>query len=194
MKGNLMHEFLSLFERVLDSVTFQIGHVISRMSGTRFSVARCTCHSPLQLAYVFGDPQREEWMHVDGTYAEMRHVHIERESEDCDGRYSRGRIMTIPSVRPDALFPEWLHPMCRDKTEPDFDDLWRYVLAHIPPHDAYSESEEATIKVTQGRVVWNKRTDEGGEWGEAYVCPDAWCADDEHYSYFRDHTAEAAGY
>lgn len=139
----------------------------------------------------FGGDHAGEWGHIDDEmYAEMRHVHIESDSSDCDGQYEHGTVYVIGSIRAEALFPTYMHSSS-GKTEPDFHDLWTYVIRH-EPRGAYSEFEATEIRLTTKRVEWSCRTEEGGESGAAWVCDDHTC--DREARHYRDRTAERAGY
>lgn len=119
-----------------------------------------------------------EWGHDDdNTFADMRHIHIDTQSRDCDGRYDRSHIHTPGKP--------W-----RDDDPGDFQQLWRTTAHWTLPIGHWHEAAE--IKVEEGRISWWLRTDEGGESGVMVACEQDHCAHDA--ATFRDHTAEAAGY
>lgn len=166
-------------------------NLFALLAGVQVTDGLCCCCPEPRLSVLFG-PTTEEWMHVDDeTYAEMRHVHVDSSSRDCDGLYDRGDVYRIPSIRPEALRPAYLGG------EPSFDDLWMYLLRH-EPRMAPGLRLQILGDFTDGRgavgtvATWNCPTDEGGEGGDMRVCDDPYCAHDERT--FRDHTAEAAGY
>lgn len=155
----------------------------------RAEVGSCTCGHDPRDAYRFS--AKDEWAHVDDdTYAEMRHVHVASMSRDCDGWYERSSTLTIGSVIPAALRPEWRRRSPTDDLVA-FYDLWTYVARNMPPL-AHGDDQKTTIEITSNVVRWSRNTDEGGESGEAYVCDDPGCAHDDATQ--RDHTAERAGY
>lgn len=167
-----------------DSLARQAAFMFGALAGQATATGLCTCCTEPRLAFRYGD-EREEWGHIDDQhFAEMRHIHVDSSSRDCDGRYDHGHVVRLNSMRPEALRPEYLGG------EPRFFDLVSYVFRN----EAAIWSGRSTIEVDtdEGWMRWSTATDEGGAAGEARVCGDPWCAYDE--SRFRDHTAERAGY
>lgn len=160
-------------------------------TNTRVQFAECFCCPEQRDTYRFGG-NREEWAHLDDDqFADMRHVHVESAATDCDGRYSHGHVLTIWSIREDVLLPDYLRSEYR--TKPDFDDLWSYVTSHVGPRHSYGEEYGPVgIEIHHDRMSWSRKTDEGGEWGEALICGDWFC--DAAERLYVDHTAERAGY
>ncbi len=160
--------------------------LVSLITGTPVHFGICTCCAEPLPAFVFGERDREEWAHsTNGHYAEMRHVHVDGSSSDCDGRYSQDVTYRIPDIAVEALVP-WY----RRENAPDFDDLWSYLSKNLPS-GAYGD-EVLSIQVTSTTVEWGKRTDEGHSGGYAAVCHDPDCAHRGHSQ--RDYRAESMGY
>lgn len=143
-----------------------------------YAVGRCTCCETIgphgaraaRYAYRIG-AAGEEWGHVDDhDFAEIRHVHTGGAQRDCDGTWPFEHVLRIPSIVPDALRPAYLGG------DPDFHDLWTYVVRHEP---SSCSGYELTIKVTDTRLDWHTQTDEGWHGGEAYVCSEPYCAHDD---------------
>lgn len=104
------------------------------------------------------------------------HAHVESESADCDGRYSRNYTY-VPDV--------WLS---------ECDDFIAYVLMMT----VSTTSEDGTLKVTQDpesdapMFEWSESTEEGFSATVTTFCVKPECADAPATQ--RDHSAEAAGY
>lgn len=166
------------------SLARQAVFLFGAIAGIEASTGLCTCCETPRLAFRYGG-DREEWGHIDDQhFAEMRHIHVDSSSRDCDGRYDRGHVFRLNTMRPEALRPEYLGG------EPTFHDLVSYVFRYEAP--IFSGRSIIEVDTDEGWVRWSTATDEGGEAGEGRVCGDPWCAYDE--SHFRDHTAEQAGY
>ncbi len=163
--------------------------LVSLLTGTPVHFGICTCCAEPLPAFLFGTIGRDEWAHsTNGHYAEMRHIHVDGTSSDCDGNYSRTNVLRIPSIIAGALVPEYLRSHLW--TAPDFSDLWNFVIRHEPP--LYGHGDPCTVELTEDCVRWSRRTDEGGESGEAHVCHDPDCAHEART--YRDHRAESMGY
>lgn len=172
------------------SLARQAVFMFGAMAGIEAHTGMCTCCETPRLSFRYGD-EREEWGHIDDQhYAEMRHIHVDASSRDCDGRYDHGRVYRLNSgIAKWALRPSRAMQGAENE-EPTWHDLVSYVFRH----EASIWSGRATIEVDteEGWMRWSTVTDEGGEGGEARVCADPHCAYDRDH--FRDHSAERMGY
>lgn len=173
-----------------DELARQFVHLVGALTGTPAAVGHCTCCAEPRLAYRFGG-EREEWGHVDDDhFAEMRHIHVDGSSSDCDGRYSHGHVYRLNSgIAPWALRPSRALKGCEDE-EPTWHDLVTYVFQTTA--SIWSGRTTIEIDTDAGTMRYSTVTDEGGAGGEARVCADPGCAYDDDL--FRDHTAERMGY
>lgn len=109
------------------------------------------------------------------------HAHFECYSVDCDGPQSRGYVMAMTEEE-----------VTSDSGDLDFH--YRVVNAVV---NTYALFIEGSLKVTNEedngiRLVWSEATEEGGRSVEALICDDGACEDTP--AWYRDHSAEAAGY
>lgn len=146
----------------------------------------CTCcPTPRAIMPWADDPS--QWVHIDTQdEAEVRHVHHDSQSVDCDGTYLGNATMRIWTLNWEHIDPR---KTAIGGDKPTFDDFWRVVAGLAMPQHA----ESASVRITGGeRIEVHENTDEGGSSTEYRVCRDPWCAFDE--AEMRDLTAEAAGY
>ena len=111
-------------------------------------------------------------MNNDTATAANLHAHIETESQDCDSRYSQGRVAEMTTEEKGETFSDLV-----------FKD--RVITGIISVHGY------GTMTVTPEKVTWNESTEEGYRWAEVTWCNDT-CSG--LASWQRDHAAEAAGY
>ena len=113
-----------------------------------------------------------EDMNNDTATANNLHAHVETESQDCDSRYTGGRVDEMTTEEVNEEFPEMVF---KDRVVADIIFLHGY----------------GTLTVTPEKVTWNESTEEGYRWVEV-----TWCRDNCSglVSWHRDHAAEAAGY
>lgn len=110
------------------------------------------------------------------------HAHVESESADCDGRYSRTYVMERHSFT---------------QSEDEF-------IGHVLDMTVSTDAEDGTLKVTQSDVrrpglgrycypvfEWSQSTEEGFSHVKVTFCLDD---DADTPATQRDHSAEAAGY
>jgi hypothetical protein len=164
-------------------------NLLAVLTGVDYSLGdRCTCCDEERMAIRWG-AANEEWMHLDDeTYAEMRHLHVDSSSSDCDGRYTRGHV-----VRLNTGIADWaLHPV--PKSEPQPTPTWHDLVTYMFRHEAGIWSGPTTIEMDPyaGYMRWHTTTDEGGCAGEVRVCDDPGCAYED--AIYRDHRAESMGY
>lgn len=152
-----------------DDALVTVAQFFTGMANMPRRFGRCTCcHEPRMAVQIGGE--NEEWMHLDDEhYAEMRHIHVESCQRDCDGTWPDEHTLRLTSIRPEALAPSYL------EREPEFRDLWRYVVAHEPREAGY----RLTITVEDGVLDWHTQTDEGYHGGHARVCAESYCAHDD---------------
>lgn len=123
------------------------------------------------------------------------HIHVQRESKDCDGRYSRGYTVRLGQPDDPEHEPgnEWCAcESCRWSPEQaHHDEAWS--ISQPPWYEEYLDGS-ARIARLGDQVVYTASwaTDEGWVSVECVVCERDVCADQE--GTFRDHSAEAAGY
>lgn len=165
--------------------------------GAQLTMAdRCTCCENPRMVYRFGF-DNDEWGHVDDeTYAEVRHLHTESSSSDCDGRYSNARVTRLNSgIAKWALRPSRAMIGCENE-EPTWHDLVTFCFEQTagiwggPTTIEVDASGDSNDGVPYMR--WHTVTDEGGASGQVRVCNDPWCAYDDDEQ--RDHRAESMGY
>lgn len=143
----------------------------------------CTCCPiPRPVERYLGEPNGE-WAHIDTQdAAEVRHVHQDHGSRDCDGNHGGEALYRVHSLNWDYIGRRWSDP---DQTGPRFEDLWREIARMaIPPH-----AEHAEIRVTGGdRIEVHEVTDEGYAGATYRVCSDPQCAftDEEWRQFDRD--------
>lgn len=173
-------------EITLDDL-LDFGWLLGHLFTIDVAVGLCTCCAEPRPAVRFGD-EREEWGHVDDEMvAEMRHIHVEGGSSDCDGTYSRSYVYRIPDVCDWALRP---HAPTWEQETPDFHSLVTYVFTHLP--SIWGGPTSIEVDIDAGFMRWGTRTEEGHDSGEARICGETHCAHDRDT--FRDHRAESAGY
>jgi hypothetical protein len=176
----------------------QAVYLFGAWAGVYVSTGVCTCcdqraeaerehRSEPRPRHVFrygGD--NEEWGHLDDqTFAEVRHVHIDTGSRDCDSTYGGSHITRLNNAPCDwAICPG---PNGASRT-PDMHDLWNYLCGSLP---SYS-SGPTKIEVEDGQMRWHTDTDEGYYGGHARICSESWCAYDSDT--FSDSTAESMNY
>lgn len=167
---------------------FSIGeYVARRMDGKVGKVMRMEPNSTDipggdWIYYVQFDPRDKSDDNPDGTWAgteaawqrrDSLHAHVETESQDCDGRYTSGRVEEMT-----------LQERCDQFGDLHFKER---VLANVVSLHA----EQGTLTVTEHGLEWREQTEEG------YRATDVeWCEDDcsEERPWQRDHRAEAMGY
>lgn len=178
---------MTTFTRPL-SVARQAVYLFGVLAGQPASTGMCTCCDEPRLSYRYGS-DREEWGHVDDHhYAEMRHIHVDSSSSDCDGRYSHGHVYRLNSgIAPWALRPSIaINP----EETPTWHDLVTYVFRDTA--SIWFGPTLIEVDTDAGTMTWSTVTDEGGSAGQARVCGDPHCAYDKDL--FRDHRAESMGY
>lgn len=108
------------------------------------------------------------------------HAHVESESADCDGRYSRTYVME------------------RDTFTQSEDEF----IGHVQDMIISSDAQDGTLKITQNQLTthgrqyypefeWSQSTEEGFTYSKVRFCLDD---DADTPATQRDHSAEAAGY
>ena len=148
----------------------------------------CSCHDGRPITRENDDA---EWMHCDDeTYADTFHIHFEHKSRDCDGRYSRGCVYTLDDC---ASSPWWqvMKDLLR-REDPTSDDLWEW----ISPAPQRTSGQYATIHIVYGpdSIAVTIGDEEGGSTGLYTECNDGDCCEHPERNYYRDHSAESAGY
>lgn len=172
------------------ALAYEAVYLFGFLAGQATATGSCTCCHEPRLSFRYGS-DREEWGHVDDQhFAEMRHIHVDGSSSDCDGRYSHGRVYRLNTgIAKWALRPSRALKGCEDE-EPTWHDLVTYVFQQTAP--VWSGRTTIDMDTEAGWMRWSTSTDEGGSGGEARICADQDCAYDDDR--FRDHTAERMGY
>lgn len=98
------------------------------------------------------------------------HAHVSKESQDCDGRYSRSYVIVPTDGQDDYAFQAM-------------------VVGMYMPFDY--RHEPVSVEFTSDGFSFSEPTEEGFEATEV-----EWCShnDTNERGTFRDHSAEAAGY
>lgn len=108
------------------------------------------------------------------------HAHVESESADCDGRYSRTYVMERHTFT---------------QSEDEF-------IGHVMDMIVSTDAHDGTLKITQNALTiegrrfypvfeWSQSTEEGFTHSKVTFCLDD---DADAPATQRDHSAEAAGY
>lgn len=148
----------------------------------------CSCHL-LPMHRNPGDTD-SEWAHdSDNTAAEVVHVHIESSSQDCDGRMSSGRTITLKQVNES---PWWQAvKLIYDREVADEHDMWN--LISPAPCRLPGDDEIFTVKYDEDAIHVFIDHEEGGSSTTYQRCTETYCFEDLA-AWQRDHQAEAAGY
>lgn len=101
------------------------------------------------------------------------HAHVETDSRDCDGRYTKGYTDVLTTVERVSEFGEL--------------EFKERVMNSVVSLSA----EHGTLEVTATGLLWRQPTDEGYSSADVTWCEQENCDDK---SWQRDHSAERAGY
>lgn len=128
-------------------------------------------------------------------YHEHLHTHEAWEAKDCDGRYNGGsqwRLEHVPlDTIPDTPTADLAFENLILGSVAGFDDHYpcEMLLSQRTTWPDGPDDDPVIRKI----IRWSQGTEEGYRQGEAQICDDPRCTPDDD-RFFRDHTAEAAGY
>jgi hypothetical protein len=119
----------------------------------------------------------EVWAGTKGAWepASTLHAHLDGQSQDCDGRYTRGEV-----------YEQTLEERCDPNGWGDLEFKQRVLVSVTSVY-----AEEATVSITPDGFEYHERTDEGYRAAQVRWCEDT-CSDTR--SWQRDHRAEEMGY